>query len=276
MNLHIVTHVIAKADENMCVVKRTHKYIAACIYGRWVLDVDWLRACEAQKAIVPEADFELYGDTVSGQSLGTRRNRERVESEALSPLAAHTFYFCPTTGAMGHFLAHHLPWLQITTHQLTYTRSPTSPTAGPIPSSDLLLSDTTFALPSSYDPSTHELTGLPTLSRASRATKSGYALRPLDRVGTRTPQVAVRVDPRRPILVVRGATGAAGDKGEEPTWTLEDTRRIEALQGWQVVPLGVVLRSVTECKAVGEVGMDVGGVDERVVRCALGEEVGTD
>ncbi|KAJ3359104.1 hypothetical protein GGF32_009625 [Allomyces javanicus] len=90
-----VTHVLTDVDENRC-ARRTNKVIAACIHGAWVVSTEWLRACLAANALVPEEPYEVQGDTKGGIHHGPRRNRERRQQEEPSPLAGTPLYLDPS------------------------------------------------------------------------------------------------------------------------------------------------------------------------------------
>ncbi|KAI9216182.1 hypothetical protein BC828DRAFT_394080 [Blastocladiella britannica] len=89
-----VTHVIARVDENLC-AKRSQKYIAACIYGQWVVRPEWINACCQSKSLVPEAPFEVEGNMMCGPTGGVRKNREQRAAKVPSVLAGLSIYLQP-------------------------------------------------------------------------------------------------------------------------------------------------------------------------------------
>ena len=73
------THVISGLVEGR-IVKRTHKFIKAVLMGKWILTLDWLKACHEQQQKVDEASYEVVGDASQGVRGGPSRGRALVSS----------------------------------------------------------------------------------------------------------------------------------------------------------------------------------------------------
>ncbi|TKW05391.1 hypothetical protein SEVIR_7G172300v4 [Setaria viridis] len=91
-----VTHVIANTDERGACA-RTLKVLMAILAGKWVLNVNWLRACIEARELIPEEPYEVRCD-VHGSFDGPRTGRLRAMQQAPSLFAGLTFYFS------GHFM----------------------------------------------------------------------------------------------------------------------------------------------------------------------------
>ncbi|KAL6652401.1 hypothetical protein ACP70R_011326 [Stipagrostis hirtigluma subsp. patula] len=91
-----VTHVIANTDERGACA-RTLKVLMAILAGKWVLNVNWLKACIEAREPVPEEPYEISSD-VHGSFDGPRTGRLRAMQQAPSLFAGLTFYFS------GHFM----------------------------------------------------------------------------------------------------------------------------------------------------------------------------
>ncbi|KAG2567360.1 BRCA1-associated RING domain protein 1-like [Panicum virgatum] len=91
-----VTHVIANTDERGA-CSRTLKVLMAILAGKWVLNVNWLKACIEAREPVPEEPYEVRCD-VHGSFDGPRTGRLRAIHQAPSLFAGLTFYFS------GHFM----------------------------------------------------------------------------------------------------------------------------------------------------------------------------
>ncbi|KAJ1271848.1 hypothetical protein BS78_06G157200 [Paspalum vaginatum] len=91
-----VTHVIASTDERGACA-RTLKVLMAILAGKWVLNVNWLKACMEAREPIPEEPYEIRCD-VHGSFDGPRTGRLRAEQQAPSLFAGFTFYFS------GHFM----------------------------------------------------------------------------------------------------------------------------------------------------------------------------
>ncbi|GJN02370.1 hypothetical protein PR202_ga19713 [Eleusine coracana subsp. coracana] len=91
-----VTHVIANTDEHGACT-RTLKVLMAILAGKWVLSVNWLKACLEAGEPVPEEPYEINSD-VHGTFDGPCTGRLRAMRQAPSLFAGLTFYFS------GHFM----------------------------------------------------------------------------------------------------------------------------------------------------------------------------
>ncbi|CAL5068851.1 unnamed protein product [Urochloa decumbens] len=91
-----VTHVIANTDERGACA-RTLKVLMAILSGKWVLNVNWLKACIEAREPIPEEPYEVRCD-VHGSFDGPRTGRLRVMQQAPTLFAGLTFYFS------GHFM----------------------------------------------------------------------------------------------------------------------------------------------------------------------------
>ncbi|KAF8702693.1 hypothetical protein HU200_032516 [Digitaria exilis] len=91
-----VTHVIANTDERGACA-RTLKVLMAILAGKWVLSVNWLKACIEARELIPEEPYEI-GCDVHGSFDGPRTGRLRAMQQAPSLFAGLTFYFS------GHFM----------------------------------------------------------------------------------------------------------------------------------------------------------------------------
>ncbi|XP_062184346.1 BRCA1-associated RING domain protein 1-like [Phragmites australis] len=91
-----VTHVIANTDERGACA-RTLKVLMAILAGKWVLSVNWLKACIEAREPVPEEPYEISSD-VHGSFDGPRTGRLLTMQQAPSLFAGLTFYFS------GHFM----------------------------------------------------------------------------------------------------------------------------------------------------------------------------
>ncbi|KAL6903516.1 hypothetical protein ACP4OV_004329 [Aristida adscensionis] len=91
-----VTHVIANTDERGACA-RTLKVLMAILAGKWVLNVNWLKACIEAREPVPEEPYEISAD-VHGSFDGPRTGRLRAMQQAPSLFAGLGFYFS------GHFM----------------------------------------------------------------------------------------------------------------------------------------------------------------------------
>ncbi|PAN39049.1 hypothetical protein PAHAL_7G216900 [Panicum hallii] len=91
-----VTHVIASTDERGACA-RTLKVLMAILAGKWVLNVNWLKACIEAREPIPEEPYEVRCD-VHGSFDGPRTGRLRAMQQAPSLFAGLTFYFS------GHFM----------------------------------------------------------------------------------------------------------------------------------------------------------------------------
>ncbi|XP_058101493.1 BRCA1-associated RING domain protein 1-like isoform X2 [Magnolia sinica] len=86
-----VTHVIAAADD-MGACSRTLKFLMAILNGRWILKIDWIKACMEAKHPVCEEPYEISSD-VHGSCDGPKNSRIRVIEKAPKLFSGLNFYF---------------------------------------------------------------------------------------------------------------------------------------------------------------------------------------
>ncbi|KAF6767785.1 hypothetical protein AHF37_10808 [Paragonimus kellicotti] len=82
------THIVMRAESDRPrVVKRTLKYFMGILNRSWIVNIDWIRACLAEHALVDETPYEIEGDTVCGDCHeGPRRGRLNVPAQ-LQPIS---------------------------------------------------------------------------------------------------------------------------------------------------------------------------------------------
>ncbi|MCL7024232.1 hypothetical protein MKW94_010944, partial [Papaver nudicaule] len=86
-----VTHVIASTDgTGAC--KRTLRFLKAILDGKWVLKMDWIKACTEAMDLVYEEPYEVGLDN-RGCRDGPRNGRLRVSEGAPKLLSGLQFYF---------------------------------------------------------------------------------------------------------------------------------------------------------------------------------------
>ncbi|XP_076937095.1 protein BREAST CANCER SUSCEPTIBILITY 1 homolog [Bidens hawaiensis] len=86
-----VTHVIASADENgTC--RRTLKYLMGIIEGKWILNVEWIKACLEVKKPVDEQLYEINLD-IHGFTGGPKLGRSRLLNKEPKLFNGFKFYF---------------------------------------------------------------------------------------------------------------------------------------------------------------------------------------
>uniref|UniRef100_A0ACD5T8Q5 Uncharacterized protein n=1 Tax=Avena sativa TaxID=4498 RepID=A0ACD5T8Q5_AVESA len=85
-----VTHVIASTDlSGAC--KRTLKFLMAILNGKWIVSIDWVKACMDRMEPVDEQKFEVATD-VHGVTGGPRSGRQRVVNKQPKLLDGMRFY----------------------------------------------------------------------------------------------------------------------------------------------------------------------------------------
>ncbi|CAL1402976.1 unnamed protein product [Linum trigynum] len=99
-----VTHVIASLDENRA-CKRTVKTLMGILLGKWILNIDWIKACMTAKKIVEEEQYEINVD-IHGIKDGPRLGRLRVLNKQPKILDGFKLYF------MGDFIPSYKGYLQ--------------------------------------------------------------------------------------------------------------------------------------------------------------------
>ncbi|CAM0903821.1 unnamed protein product [Alopecurus aequalis] len=96
-----VTHVVANTDEKGA-CGRTLKVLLAILAGKWVVNINWLKACLEARKPVPEVPYEISRD-VHGSVNGPRTGRLRAMEKAPSLFSGLSFYF--TGDVMPIFMA---------------------------------------------------------------------------------------------------------------------------------------------------------------------------
>ncbi|KAJ1414202.1 Zinc finger, RING-type [Sesbania bispinosa] len=99
-----VTHVIASTDENGA-CRRTLKVLLGILEGKWILNIEWIKACMKEMEPVGEERFEIKVD-VHGIKDGPRLGRLRALNKQPKLFDGYKFYF------MGDFIASYKGYLQ--------------------------------------------------------------------------------------------------------------------------------------------------------------------
>ncbi|XP_058098715.1 protein BREAST CANCER SUSCEPTIBILITY 1 homolog [Magnolia sinica] len=99
-----VTHIIASTDENGA-CRRTIKFFMGILEGKWILRIDWIKACMMAMEPVPEEQYEIHVD-VHGVQDGPKRGRQRVMNKEPKLFNAFKFYFA------GEFVPSYKGYLQ--------------------------------------------------------------------------------------------------------------------------------------------------------------------
>ncbi|KAI3722344.1 hypothetical protein L2E82_33380 [Cichorium intybus] len=86
-----VTHVIAATDPNGACI-RTYKLLMAILNGRWIVTVEWVKACVEAGCLVNEEPYEVHLDT-HGCSDGPKAGRLRVLNNGPKLFNNLEFYF---------------------------------------------------------------------------------------------------------------------------------------------------------------------------------------
>ncbi|CAM0954668.1 unnamed protein product [Alopecurus aequalis] len=85
-----VTHVIASTDlSGAC--KRTLKFLMAILNGKWIVSIEWVKACMDHMEPVDEQKFEVTTD-VHGVTEGPRLGRQRVVNKQSKLFEGMRFY----------------------------------------------------------------------------------------------------------------------------------------------------------------------------------------
>ncbi|KAF5176012.1 Breast cancer susceptibility 1-like protein [Thalictrum thalictroides] len=77
-----VTHIIASTDENGA-CRRTLKFLMAILEGRWILKIDWIKACMQAMEPVAEEGYQISVD-VHGIKDGPHLGRLRVMNKVIN------------------------------------------------------------------------------------------------------------------------------------------------------------------------------------------------
>ncbi|GMI70669.1 hypothetical protein HRI_000736200 [Hibiscus trionum] len=99
-----VTHIIASTDENGA-CKRTLKYLIGILEGKWILNINWVKACIKAMRHVDELPYEINID-VHGMRDGPRLGRLRLQNKQPKPFNECKFYI------MGDFETSYKGYLQ--------------------------------------------------------------------------------------------------------------------------------------------------------------------
>ncbi|KAF5176010.1 Breast cancer susceptibility 1-like protein [Thalictrum thalictroides] len=99
-----VTHIIASTDENGA-CRRTLKFLMAILEGRWILKIDWIKACMQAMEPVAEEGYQISVD-VHGIRDGPQLGRLRVMNKQPKLFEGCNFYF------MGEFQPSYKGYLQ--------------------------------------------------------------------------------------------------------------------------------------------------------------------
>ncbi|XP_077229162.1 breast cancer associated RING 1 isoform X2 [Tasmannia lanceolata] len=86
-----VTHVIASTGD-IGVCSRTLKFLMAILNGRWILKIDWIKACMEAKHPVGEVPYEISCD-IHGCCNGPKNGRIRIMDKAPKLFSDLYFYF---------------------------------------------------------------------------------------------------------------------------------------------------------------------------------------
>nr|GEY36211.1 protein breast cancer susceptibility 1 homolog [Tanacetum cinerariifolium] len=86
-----VTHVIASVDENGA-CRRTLKYLMGVIEGKWILNIEWIKACLEVKKPVDEQLYEINLD-IHGFKGGPKLGRSRLLNKEPKLFNGMKFYF---------------------------------------------------------------------------------------------------------------------------------------------------------------------------------------
>ncbi|KAL5773950.1 hypothetical protein ACOSP7_011507 [Xanthoceras sorbifolium] len=99
-----VTHVIASTDENGA-CRRTLKVLMGILEGKWILNIEWVKACMKAMKPVDEEQYEIVTDT-NGIRGGPRLGRMRILNEQPKLFDGLKFYL------MGGFISSYKGYLQ--------------------------------------------------------------------------------------------------------------------------------------------------------------------
>ncbi|OVA08688.1 BRCT domain [Macleaya cordata] len=86
-----VTHVIASTDE-MGACSRTLKFLMAILNGRWVLKIEWIKACMEAMDLVSEEPYEVSLD-IHGCQDGPKNGRLRIIEKTPKLFSGLNLYF---------------------------------------------------------------------------------------------------------------------------------------------------------------------------------------
>ncbi|MFS8011181.1 putative BRCT domain, BRCA1-associated, BRCT domain superfamily [Helianthus anomalus] len=86
-----VTHVIAATDSKGACA-RTYKLLMAILHGKWILTMEWIKACMEARKLVNEEPYEVLLDN-HGSYGGPKEGRLRVQNNAPKLFNNLNFYF---------------------------------------------------------------------------------------------------------------------------------------------------------------------------------------
>ncbi|GAB4829422.1 hypothetical protein Ancab_019093 [Ancistrocladus abbreviatus] len=86
-----VTHVITSTNENAA-CRRTLKVLMGILEGKWILNIEWIKACMTAKGQVDETPYEINAD-IHGIRNGPRLGRQRVLNKLPKLFSGFKFYF---------------------------------------------------------------------------------------------------------------------------------------------------------------------------------------
>ncbi|KAL2473833.1 Protein BREAST CANCER SUSCEPTIBILITY 1-like protein [Forsythia ovata] len=86
-----VTHVIASTDKNGA-CKRTLKFLMGVLEGKWILSVEWIKACMKSREFVDEQHYEISVD-IHGIRDGPRLGRLRLVNKQPKLFDGFKFFF---------------------------------------------------------------------------------------------------------------------------------------------------------------------------------------
>lgn len=86
-----VTHVVASTDENG-ICKRTFKYMMGVLEGKWIVNIEWVKACIKSMELVDEQLYEIKVDS-HGIRDGPSRGRSRLLDKKPKLFSGYKFYF---------------------------------------------------------------------------------------------------------------------------------------------------------------------------------------
>ncbi|KAL8103364.1 hypothetical protein AgCh_027796 [Apium graveolens] len=86
-----VTHIIASTDENGA-CRRTLKFLMGILEGKWILSIEWVKACLKAKENVDEQQYEIDVD-IHGVRGGPRQGRLKLLNKQAKLFDGYNFYF---------------------------------------------------------------------------------------------------------------------------------------------------------------------------------------
>ncbi|XP_027158401.1 protein BREAST CANCER SUSCEPTIBILITY 1 homolog [Coffea eugenioides] len=86
-----VTHIVASTDENG-VCKRTLKFMMGVLEGKWIVNIEWVKACIKLMELVDEELYEIKVDS-HGIRDGPSRGRSRLLDKKPKLFSGYKFYF---------------------------------------------------------------------------------------------------------------------------------------------------------------------------------------